>query len=147
MKQQEEIFWQLFIEETKNYQAVLGEAWSFGNSEKLADELGELVLEGIKTATSSAYDAYIEVGEAIPSVKENTYDILLDGRGQPIAILKIVNVVVTTFNQMTSEFAYKEGEGDRSLAYWRKVHQAFWGPSYYEEMKVVCEEFEVVWKG
>ena len=146
MKQQEEKFWQSFIENTGNTDAIVGEVWSFGNSEKMADELGQLVLAGIKTATSSAYDAYIKANEAIPSVKENTYDILLDGQGEPIVILKIIKVEVTIFNQISAEFAYKEGEGDRSLAYWREVHQDFWGTDYYEEMGVVCEEFQVVWK-
>ncbi|MGX7030333.1 ASCH domain-containing protein [Vagococcus zengguangii] len=146
MNQAERTFWNKFIEATGNQQAVLGESWRFGNSEETADELGELVLQGIKTATSSALDAYQKANEPIPTVKENTYDILLDGRGKPIAILKITNVSVITFNQITPEFAYKEGEGDRSLAYWREVHQDFWGADYEEEMGVVCEEFQVVWK-
>jgi uncharacterized protein YhfF len=50
------------------------------------------------------------------------------------------------------EHAYKEGEGDSSLAYWREVHQAFFTQemilihrTFDEGMRVVCEEFELVY--
>lgn len=54
------------------------------------------------------------------------------------------------FCEVSEEQAYKEGEGDRSLAYWREVHRAVFteelkeiGEIFSEEMLVVCEEFEV----
>lgn len=58
-----------------------------------------------------------------------------------------------SFEQVTKEHAYKEGEGDRTLDYWRKVHQAFFteelrqvNMQFQEDMKVVCEEFKVLLK-
>ena len=57
-----------------------------------------------------------------------------------------------TFNNVSKEHAFKEGEGDRSLEYWREVHKKFfrecleeYGLEFSENMKVVCEEFEVVY--
>ena len=51
----------------------------------------------------------------------------------------------------TAEHAYKEGEGDRSLEYWRKVHEEFFteelesiDQKFNEDIKLVCEEFELV---
>lgn len=45
-----------------------------------------------------------------------------------------------------------EGEGDRSLACWRQVHEDFFraelaeaGLEFSPEMPVACEEFEVVY--
>ena len=55
------------------------------------------------------------------------------------------------FDQVTAEHAWKEGEGDRSLEYWRKVHEDFLrrelvaiNRSFNGHTKVVCEEFEMV---
>jgi uncharacterized protein YhfF len=58
---------------------------------------------------------------------------------------------VVEFDQVTAEHAWKEGEGDRSLEYWRKVHEDFLrrelvaiNRSFNGHTKVVCEEFEMV---
>ena len=52
---------------------------------------------------------------------------------------------------MTAEHAFREGEDDRSLASWRRAHEAFFtremasiGRIFDENMNVVCEEFEKV---
>lgn len=59
---------------------------------------------------------------------------------------------VVPFCEITESHAFKEGEGDKSLSYWRKVHEEFFenalerkGLSFDEQMKVVCEEFEVLY--
>jgi uncharacterized protein YhfF len=60
---------------------------------------------------------------------------------------------VTKFNNVSENHAFKEGEGDRSLEYWRAVHESFLKKelasvhrTFNENTKVVCEEFEVVYK-
>ena len=60
-------------------------------------------------------------------------------------------VYVIPYKDVTEAHAWREGEGDRTLSYWRKVHQAFFtecleqqGLSFSEEMSVVCEEFSRV---
>jgi len=60
---------------------------------------------------------------------------------------------VVEFDQVTAEHAWKEGEGDKSLAFWRDVHEKFFaeclreaGLEFTPDMKVVCEEFAVVYK-
>lgn len=47
--------------------------------------------------------------------------------------------------------AYLEGEGDRLLEYWRRVHEEFFTEElkiihqeFDTKMELVCEEFEVV---
>ena len=124
------------------------EAWSFGEA---PDELAALVLRGIKTATCSAYDLYQTDGEPLP--QEGEYSVIVDSNEDAVCIVKTLKVTVTAFDRVTKEHAFKEGEGDRSLEYWRKVHQRFLtnelasaGKSFSGETKVVCEEFEVVFK-
>lgn len=124
------------------------EAWAFGDK---ADELAELVVQGIKTATSSAYALYEIDSEALPEVGE--YSVILDSHDNARCIVKTTRVYVASFDKVDEAHACKEGEGDRSLAYWREVHEKFFadclkeaGLSFSEKMEVVCEEFEVVYK-
>lgn len=112
--------------------------------------MAQLVLKGIKTATASAYDLYELDQEPLPQV--GTYDVVLDGQGQAVCIVHITKVEVLPFDQVSAEHAYKEGEGDRSLAWWRQAHQDFFQP-YFEEAGlvfseqslIVLEEFQVVY--
>lgn len=60
---------------------------------------------------------------------------------------------VTEFNHVSAEHAFKEGEGDRTLEYWRRVHENFLrnelasaNKSFDGTTKVVCEEFEVIFE-
>ena len=54
------------------------------------------------------------------------------------------------FDEVPEQFAYDEGEGDRSLAYWREAHrnyfsrQRFKDRAFDEQMPLVCEQFRVV---
>lgn len=122
------------------------EAWSFGDD---ADKLAELVKAGRKTATCSALIFYKSEDEELPQVGE--YSIILDSDGDAVCIIRTTSVYVTTFDAVSKEHAYKEGEGDRSLEYWRKVHRKFFeeelkaiNRQFDEKLELVCEEFEVV---
>ena len=124
------------------------DAWAFGDD---ADKLAELVVQGVKTATSSAYALYETEGEALPEAGE--YSVILDSHDNAVCIIKTTKVYVTSFDKVSEDHAYKEGEGDRSLDYWREVHENFFtrclkeaGLTFSPSMEVVCEEFEVVYK-
>ena len=124
------------------------EAWAFGEA---PDKLAELVVHGIKTATCSAYDLYQINNEPLP--KAGDYCIILDSHEEAVCIIKTRKVYVTEFCNVSEEHAFKEGEGDRSLEYWRIVHINFLTnelaavhKTFDENTKVVCEEFEVVYQ-
>ncbi|MCO7124372.1 ASCH domain-containing protein [Sporolactobacillus shoreicorticis] len=87
------------------------QAWAFGDTPEMANQLADLIVKGIKTATTSAYDLY-EKDEPLPQVGE--YNIILDGSSAPVAIIKTVVVEIVPFNEVTWEHAYHEGEGTRS---------------------------------
>ena len=123
------------------------EAWAFGAA---PDLLAELVAKGVKTATASAYDEYVHYEEELPKVGD--LDVVLDGQGQAVAIIETTKVTVIPFREVSADHAYKEGEGDRSLAYWRQVHEELFtkwladiGLTFSPESKVVLEEFHVVY--
>lgn len=124
------------------------EAWAFGVE---ADLLARLVVTGEKTATASAYPLYELEREPLPAAGE--YSVILDARGNAVCVTRTQKVSVVPFNEITAEHAYKEGEGDKTLNFWRETHQKIFtewlkeaGLEFTFDMKVVCEEFEVVYK-
>lgn len=125
------------------------EAFQFGLEAQTIDDLARLVKEGIKTATASAYPMY-ELEQA-PLPQTGTYSIVMDSEEQAVCLIQTTEVRTVPFNQVSEPHAYKEGEGDRSLAYWRRVHEDFFeqelaqvGLDFSQDMPVVCEEFRVV---
>ena len=71
----------------------------------------------------------------------------------PVCVIQTTQVEVMAFNQVNAGWAYAEGEGDRSLEYWREGHWRFFsrsceriGRTPSETMPVVCERFKVVFK-
>lgn len=123
------------------------EAWAYGDQ---PDLLAELTRTGVKTATSSAAVWYEAGDEPVPRAGE--YSVILDGRGRAVCVTRTTRVYTAPFSQVTARHAYREGEGDRSLAYWRQVHEDFFraelaqaGLEFSPEMPVVCEEFETVY--
>ena len=148
-------YWQRYIQtlddKHPHHQAVYS-AWGFGDSPEMADDLGALVLEGKKTATASAVWVYEDLNEPEPYTGE--LSIVLNGADEPICIIETVELFVKPFNEVPADFAYDEGEGDRSLAYWRKEHQNFFtraclsleNRTFSETMPVLCERFKVIYK-
>ena len=125
------------------------EAWAFGDD---PDELARLVLEGTKTATASAYPFYELEEEELP--KEGQYSVILNSREEAVCIIRTEKVFIVPFSDVDKRQAWKEGEGDRTLAYWRRIHERFFseelkvvGLTFDPGMKVVCEEFEMVFCG
>lgn len=122
-------------------------AWAFGDD---ADKLALLTKQGIKTATSSAYLWYESEKEPLPKVGE--YSVILDARGNAVCVTRTTKVSLSRFCDVSAEHAFKEGEGDRTLAYWRAVHERFFkaelqaeGLLFDETLLLVLEEFEVVY--
>ncbi|NLT31010.1 MAG: ASCH domain-containing protein [Propionibacterium sp.] len=123
-------------------------AWSFGATPEQADELLELVLAGTKTATASLLSDYCEE-DPVPEV--GTMGIVLDGAGRPRALVATTSVRVVPFADVPAEHAHAEGEGDRSLEYWRRVHREFFsthslgGAEVPDDAPVVLEEIRVLY--
>jgi len=126
------------------------EAWPFGTEDnpELADQLLALVLDGTKTGTASALWCY-EDGEPIPY--EGEISIILDGAGEPKAVIRTTSTAIVPFDEVTEEHAFSEGEGDRTLASWRRDHESFFGhvlpadTPFSPTMPVICERFQLLW--
>ena len=149
-------FWQSYLDSLPEDDPARGRpmppAWGFGDGPEMADELGRLVYEGTKQATCSSLWEIEHDGEPIP--QPGDLSIILDGRGDPICIIETTEVEIKPFDTVDAGFAFDEGEGDRSLSYWRAVHWRFFsrtlatiGRAPDWTMPVVCERFHVVWQG
>lgn len=132
-------------------EVVTPPTWSFGADPEQADRLLQLVLDGTKTATSSAWEDYEPDGEPLPA--PGAMGIVLDGAERPRALVVITAVAVVDFDQVDEQHARAEGEGDRTLAQWRRDHEAFFrehdphGRGMRTDMPVVLERFRVLYSG
>jgi uncharacterized protein YhfF len=114
-------------------------SFAFGDGPELADELLDLVVKGIKTATCSTEDG--------PNTsKPGERWIVLDGRGEPRCVIETTEVTYRRFGEIDAAFAYDEGEGDRSLEHWRDAHRNYFGRQgkLREDMMLMCERFRLV---
>ena len=114
-------------------------AFAFGDGPELADELLGLVIKGIKTATCSTED---EPNTSTPGERW----IVRDGHGEPRCVIETTEVSYRRFDEVEANFAFEEGEGDRSLDHWRKAHRAYFTRQgkFSEDMMLMCERFRLV---
>jgi uncharacterized protein YhfF len=124
--------------------------FAFGDSPGMADELAGLVVHGPKRATAGLLADYERDHEPLP--REGDYAVVVDGRGLPVAVVRITQVEVKPLREVDAAFAWDEGEGDRSLAYWLDAHRRFFarrcealGMAFSDEVLTVFERFELVW--
>ncbi|MGJ8513180.1 ASCH domain-containing protein [Carnimonas bestiolae] len=118
--------------------------WSFGDSPQQADQLLALVLSGTKTATCSALQGYVNDQEPLP--QQGSRAIIEDGQGVPACVIELISVTQRRFHDIDAAFARAEGEGDLSLMYWQREHQAFFERLglFAKDMLLVCEHFRVI---
>jgi len=122
----------------------------FGDSPEMADELLIPILQGIKTATCSSQWEWEHENET--PLAPGTLAAIIDGSGNARCIIETLSVTPTPFNQVDEQFAYDEGEGDRTLEWWRKAHWDFFsrtlpriGKQPSEDMILLCERFQVIY--
>ncbi len=123
-------------------------AWAFGDEKdpQQQTELGSLVREGPKRATTGLLAEYEEEGEALPEVGE--YSVILDGFGEPLCVIRTTGVELRPFGEVDEDFAWTEGEGDRTLEWWRQAHLGFFerlGVEIDDGSVMVLERFDLVW--
>jgi len=146
-----EAFWQAYLASLPEGTEVPSsyETWHFCDNEEAANELGDLVKAGTKTATCSLVWVYEAENEERPKVGD--LSIITNWDGEPLCIIETTEAEIKAFNEVDAGFAYDEGEGDRSLAYWRQVHWEFFsrecsaiGREPAETMPLLCERFRVI---
>ena len=122
---------------------------NFGDSAKMSASLLQLIRKGVKTATASLVWEWEAEGQTLPEAGDVM--IVLDWQQNPVMVIEYTDVEVKPFSEADAQFAWDEGEGDRSLEFWRKVHWAFFtsasaqlGKAPSEEMPVLFTRFLVL---
>ena len=116
--------------------------WKFSSDN---EKLISLVLIGEKRATTSLYNEYIKNKEPLPKIHQRS--IILHEDNTDACLIEIENVIITEFKNITGGLAFIEGEGDKSLEYYRNEHYKIFkniDPNFSDESKVVVEIFRVI---
>jgi uncharacterized protein YhfF len=145
-------FWAAFLHQTDDpldAKTRLYEVFQIGDSEADADEGADLIVAGIKTATSSLLWEYEATGNRQPT--KGVLSILTNGSAEPVCIVETTWLKVQAFSQVDAQFARDYGEWDGTLETWRKECSAYYSnqcealnriPS--PDMPILCERFRVV---
>src|SRR4051794_25352220 len=115
------------------------ESFSYGDNPALADELVALVVAGRKTATCWA------AAEGLLTTPGKRM-VARDGQGRPRAVIEATELTQRRFGEVDEAFAFDEGEGDRTLSYWRTAHKRYFTRlgQFSPDMLLWCERFRVV---
>jgi uncharacterized protein YhfF len=128
------------------------DAFSFGDTPALADQLAALVRAGRKRATASLPEEFTALGQALPA--KGDMSIVMRGNGTAAAIIELTEVRQLKFSEVDAAFAEDEGEGDKSLASWREAHREYFNrvgtklgaPFDEKNSRVICQRFRAVWR-
>lgn len=115
-----------------------------------ANLCAELVRTGQKTASCSMELWYSEHGEVMPQVGH--LQVVTNWDGEPVCVIEITEVSTSPYSEVGEDFARAEGEGDRTLQWWREAHARFFqaecdelGIEWHEQRLLVLERFKVVY--
>jgi len=140
-----------FWEKVKKETGITGDfadAWGFGDTPELINELLGYVLGGIKRTSTSLY---IETElEGWPEPKVGEFNIILDGEDKPVALIKTVSARKVKYRDVDADHAYWEGE--RSLESYFREHDKYYkrrgealGFEFNGDLEVILDRFELVY--
>jgi uncharacterized protein YhfF len=146
---QTEAFWQDFVRHRgappADYQVV-----AFGDGPAMATELAALVVAGTKRATASLARDYGDGRSPLPAVGDLV--VVVDGVGTPHCIWRTTEITIKPLGAVDDRFAWDEGEGERTRAWWLTAHRRYFarqaareGFALDDAITTVFERFAVVW--
>lgn len=148
-----ESFWQAYLAaspESAGPRSPAYGVWYFGDTAEVAETCAKLVKAGIKTATSGLVWEMEADGEALPQPGDQA--VVTDLDGEPYCVIEVTECVVKPFVEIDEQFAFDYGEGDRTLAGWRKDSWDYFAPicerlghEPSEHMPLVCQRFRLVY--
>lgn len=152
MKESEKaaIFWNDFckmcgVDTNESYQV-----WHFGNTPEMALELAGLVMSGKKTATAS--QALVNEIKPAEAPILDGYSVVTDFYGEPLCVIRTVEVRHLSFDKVDAHYASDEGEGDLTLEFWRDIHCSYFtheaaelGIEFNERSIICCERFRLLY--
>lgn len=145
-------FWNEYLKKTgqKVENAVYNGELCFEDSSWAGQSQLSLVLVGKKTAIFTPFPSFDINRESVPCGGE-VY-IVEDTAEEPCAVIRVKDVKLIPFNQIDWDLARQDGENE-NLEDWQDKERDFFedeadicGFDFTEDMPVVCEIFELVYK-
>ena len=115
---------------------------SVGSAPECADEGAVLILNGVKTLTSSAFWNYPD--GKIPFV--GALSVRVDGTGRPRGIVETTRVEIMPFQAITEDMAQDYGEGERTADWWRRVMGQFYQTSATRHGVAFTDDTALIWE-
>lgn len=116
MNPQSKQMWQSYLDslsEPQEAESRFYEEFRIGSSVEGANQGARLILQGLKTATSSLLWEFEDERKPLPHA--GSLSILLDGNDEPVCIVETTSVATKRFDKADVEYARAYGEGDRTL--------------------------------
>jgi uncharacterized protein YhfF/GNAT superfamily N-acetyltransferase len=146
-----EQLWRKFRKANPEAPDAVPNAFHFCDNPVDADLCVALVLSGAKRATATSLAELELAGAPIP--RPGDYAVVTNWLGEAQAVIRTSSVTIKRFCEIDEAFAEAEGEGDRTLDWWRSAHRAYYqrvlaGNRYKvdEKLELACEYFEVLMK-
>ena len=115
---------------------------SIGITPDDADEGATLILNGMKTLTSSPSWDYDD--SRPPFV--GALSVLLDGSGTALAVVATTRIEIMPLGAVTEDMARAYGEGERTVEWWLRAMGAFYKASAERHGKVLTSDTPLVWE-
>lgn len=146
-----ENLWSAFLKENpNNLIKKTPPSFYFCDNRKDANICAELVVMGKKQATATSLWWFETHNEPLP--KAGDQFVITDWNGNAKAVIETIKIEQVPYHEISAEFAKIEGEGDLSLAHWKRVHKAYYKRemkpyevSFIETMIIVCEYFKTLY--
>lgn len=144
-------FWEFCQNEFHHllHQKSIPEHYYFCDNEIDANACANLVVRKIKQATAPSLWWYEKT--KTPQTVAGDLAIVTDWVGNPKALIEFVKTERVSFDKINAAFARAEGEGDMTLAYWKKVHKEYYikqmkesKVAFHPKMIIVCEYFKTL---
>jgi uncharacterized protein YhfF len=135
-------FWKRYTNSQEIDNRPCPDAFYFCDNRQDANVCAELVVAGIKQATAPSLWWFRTRGEDLPRVEE--YFVVTNCDGKPQAEIQTTVVEVVPFGLVDAAFAHAEGEDDRSLTEWRRVHRSYYAREMGGDESKINDGFEVV---
>lgn len=141
--------WQRYRDTTPDAPVQPYESFHFCDNEEDADICADLVVRNIKRATAASVAELELSGCRQPVVGD--VSVVTRWDGEAVAVIKTTHVEIRRLDDVDEAFAAREGEGERTLKWWREAHEAYYrrvldgtGMKVDGDLLIVCEHFERV---
>ena len=94
----------------------------FGFPGPLRDRLVAAILDGTKTSTTTLLREYAD--EPLPAPGDRA--VVVDSAGEPVGTIETIEVRVLRLGDVDVAHCADEGEGDATVADWRRGHERHW---------------------